>query len=505
MTTRKTLSLLLGIAALFALALIIRLYALDTIPGEIYGDIILVHDWFESVRSGIGLPAFFLSVGPLYFYLFAFVIDLFGDSYFVLKAISVGVGVATIPLFFFLVREITDDTWAAVWAVAFLSVSKWHIIHSRLGDHRIIVPFLAVLAALLLVRFFRSKKLVLLIGSAVLAGLCLYTYIPAWAIPVTIGMQFVLLSGWRRKTFYYAAVFVLCVGVIALPLVSAMRSDQANFFGGGYIGSKLFQSPLSTGDKIGRFVTNMGKSFGMFHLRGDVVFRNNPPNEPHMDVISGIVLLLGVVICLRNYRLSVLLLLPVAMLIIPNSLVVNFPNEVPNSARTLAVVPFAFALAGVGAGTALRRLHAGIRTKIVVPAVAGSVFALVSFLNLHSYFVTYANNLPNHNTAFGRIIADDVRALSYPQTTVVSCCWGEWGQPEPKGILYALPASTRTALSFQSEFSCSEAQTASRIIFPPDKEPVTRSIEACFKTASQVRMQNGQKVYRYVLGRGQGE
>lgn len=73
-------------------------------------------------------------------------------------------------------------------------------------------------------------------------------------------------------------------------------------------------------------------------------------------------------------------------------------------------------------------------------------------INFYYYFTIYPNTLPNKNTPFGKTIASVID--KYPQSKkiiIVDCCWGEWGQPEPGGILYTLKNKNRSIIFFNDD------------------------------------------------------
>ncbi len=79
--TRRRVAVGLAVAAIFALALALRLYRLDTLPAEWYGDITIVHDYVAAILAGQWPFYYQLSAGPLYHYLIAPLIAVLGYSY----------------------------------------------------------------------------------------------------------------------------------------------------------------------------------------------------------------------------------------------------------------------------------------------------------------------------------------------------------------------------------------------------------------------------------------
>jgi len=119
----------------------------------------------------------------------------------------------------------------------------------------------------------------------------------------------------------------------------------------------------------------------------------------------------------------------------------------------------------------------------------GLLLVMIGYLNINKYFGAYARGLPNHNQPWGYMIAQYLDTL--PPATVVKltdCCWGEWGQPEPKGIYYVLKNQTGRQnitidFPFVSECSDLEPGKAYALIFRPDNLALIQKFHACFPTA----------------------
>jgi hypothetical protein len=74
--------------------------------------------------------------------------------------------------------------------------------------------------------------------------------------------------------------------------------------------------------------------------------------------------------------------------------------------------------------------------------------------------------LPDHNTPYGKIIAETVDDLPSSVSAIVySCCWGEWGQPEPKGIEYVVRHQRSIQFVPRDAFSCELLRAAGREVY----------------------------------------
>jgi hypothetical protein len=145
----------------------------------------------------------------------------------------------------------------------------------------------------------------------------------------------------------------------------------------------------------------------------------------------------------RDRRLFFWFLVPFLVIQIPSVLDMH-PLNVPAMGRTVGVMPFACVAIAYALYRLWERLIELSRNRLQHPqrlatAVVGCFMAAILAINMYNYFVVYPRTLPNGNTPFGRIIAQQIDAGS-PSTysILVGCCWGDWGQPEPDGVVYLL-------------------------------------------------------------------
>jgi hypothetical protein len=272
--------------------------------------------------------------------------------------------------------------------------------------------------------------------------------------------------------FQFASVTLFC----AIPFVGIVAADPANFFS-GYIGGKLG----SDGTPPSIFVGNAVRALLALHVQGDVVFRSNPARLPHLDPVSGMLFLVGVAFWLQpaRWRLSPVLLIPLVLLQLPSMLVLSEPVEVPSASRTIGIAPLAYLLAASGLwwGWSL------LRRTWLATALATLLLGAILYLNADRYFRLYADGLPNQNTPFGRIIAAYIDGL--PQATEVymfGCCWGEWSQPEPKGVLYALRGPHPLHFVSLQRVTCEQLASippGSALIWAPHQQVPAPQLRSC--------------------------
>ena len=323
-----------------AVALGVRLVNLDGLQNEVYGDIAIIYDYVRDILTGHWPTYVTVSAGPLYHYLITPLILLTGPTYHGLKLASVIVSLGVLAGTYALSRRLLGD-WFAVLATAIAGVSSWLLIFSRLGNSQILVPLLAVVPVWLVVRYMQGGRRGDLVASAVVSALGFYVYPQSVILP---GVTFVVVvsllltrptvAGQPARSFRAAlpdlGLFVIVTLVCALPFVGIVMKNLQGFLT-GYIGSKMqvTQSVWSV------LALNVRHAALAFFTQGDIGFRSNPRGLPHIDRISSLLLLGGIVFWLLPGRIrwSPVLFLPLVLLQAPSILVLARPEEVPSASR----------------------------------------------------------------------------------------------------------------------------------------------------------------------------
>jgi hypothetical protein len=445
------------------IAVVARVVDLDRTPGELYGDIAIVYEYVADIRARRWPTAFVLSAGPLYHYTVAPVLALTGMSYLGFKLASVIVSLLALVTLYGLGRQLHSVELGLLSAFVG-AVGSWLLIFSRLGNSQIIIPLLTTSALIFVVRLAKEGRNADVIGCAFVGALGLYTYPQTFILPPVLWATLLCLV-WTRMAVRprHLVWFVLWTIPFALPFGFIVAQDPANFFT-GYIGGKL----ETTANPLATLALNFRNAMGAFNVRGDSVFRSNPPSMPHLDALSGVLWLIGIVFWLLRprWRLAPAIFVPFVLLQVPSMLVLSFPAEVPSASRTLGVAPLAYLLVASGLwsiAAAIRHVLARwfrAASLIAGVAVVGAL-ALVATLNLERYWGPYVTQLPDDNTPFGRIIAEYIDRLPGETTIyVIGCCWGEWSQPEPKSIQYSTRTQRPIRFVDTDKITCEELRAA---------------------------------------------
>lgn len=240
--------LLLAIAA----GLVLRAWCFGSIPPGLNQDeASTAYDAFSLVhygvdRHGFRFPIVLVSWGSgmyaLASYLEAPFIALLGLSVWAARLPFLLVGLAALPLFYALLHATTDRRTARI-GVVLLAASPWHIMVSRWGLDSNLLPFVFLLATVLLVRAASHPRW--LIGAGFMYGLALYAYGTAYVV-VPVFLAIVLVHGLRHRLWPTRTVLV-AAGAFALVALPIALFLAINSFGWPSIRTPILSIPRLTG------------------------------------------------------------------------------------------------------------------------------------------------------------------------------------------------------------------------------------------------------------------
>jgi hypothetical protein len=484
-----------AVLAVAAAVLWARLFRLDALPGELYGDIAIMCDYIVAIQAGRWPFEFFLSSGPLYPYLVFPLTAAFGLNFFTLKLACVFISLGGLVAIYQMVRTLSGERGLALLTVAIAGLSSWMLVFSRLGNNQITLVPIAALSIWLTCRASLKDTRDATVLAAFVSALGLYVCAPGFVQPVAGLLAFAIL--WRpgRRHGRRLLTYVAAVAIFALPFACLFVRNQDAFVS-GYIGGKFPDKAALLQTVAG----NIRNGLLAFHVRGDGVFRSNPEGLPHLDPLSGLLMAIGCGYWFARPRLRTgCMLLALFFVLQLPSMLVRMPGEVPSASRTVAAVPIVYLYVASGAWWLAHRY----KSRYWPPAATLAVIvAIIALLNFNRYFQTYARGLPNHNVAYGRIISDYVDALPRNTTAVlVGCCWGDWGQPEPSGIRYVAGTAARVRTVNGPDLDCGTLARLPRpavLIWDPRVGSPSPQVSGCLgdKPGQIYFSQDGQAVFR---------
>jgi 4-amino-4-deoxy-L-arabinose transferase-like glycosyltransferase len=248
-----------GLACIFCLALLLRFWHFPGNPPSLNWDEVSMgynaYSIVKTGRDGFGnyLPKFFRSLDdyktPVYTYLTAASIGIFGINDFAVRAPSAFLGVLTVVLLYMLVKELFEDGFSAVstdkksagrfrttakvvaiLSAALLAIAPWHVQFSRMGlEANVGLFFLVAGVTLFLLGIHKNHWL--LPVSVICLGASAYSYRSLEVIAPLMGGVLTLLYGkqlfaLRKKIpLLLSVILVICFGA---SMVQDIFSDTTN-------------------------------------------------------------------------------------------------------------------------------------------------------------------------------------------------------------------------------------------------------------------------------------
>lgn len=378
--------LLLGLAAVTAVALVVRLWRVDSLPPGYWYD--------EAHKSLVALEIARGERAPLYitdnqgieagyFWLLAAWFRLTAPSFYGTRVLSALLGAATVPLTFWaiweLYRPLPRARLLALLAAAWLSVLLWHVHWSRLGLETITVPLFAVALLGGVAWAWRRHSVAAFVAVGVVLGLSQYTNPGARLLWLQVAVTYWLLGhgGWRERLRYGAALGLAAL-VVYLPLGLFFALNPEWFF------NRLsFTSEGARAGGLAVWFANAIKTLGSLNFRGDVMPRHNLSLRPALDPVASLCMAaagLALYAGRAHWRRHGALLAALALGLVP----MVFSDGAPGFGRTLGAAPFVAVLPALGLATLVERL-----SQPVGAVLAAAVLVVSGGLNLYAYFERY--------------------------------------------------------------------------------------------------------------------
>ena len=351
-------------------AVLLRLYDLDTVPGS------LTHDeavnGIDAVRILEGERPIFLTDNfgreVLFIYVQAISVFFLGQTELALRLVSAFTGILTVAAAYPLAQRMFGSR-VALLTCGWLSISLWHLIFSRVALRSISLPLFLTIGFYCLWRGLEGasqsmearrasippipnspRPLVWFGLGGIVIGLSLYTYSVARFAPFFIVALALYIALLHRRLLGRTLPGL----VLALALATLVFLPQGIFFLAhpeSLVDRAkevwVFNSELNEGNPRQALIDSTLRSLGMFAIRGDSYWDSLVSGRPIFDPLSAALLLIGVGLAVRRFREPAygFIIIWLAVMFVPSLLVIQ---GTPSPIRATALIPAVFVLPALG-------------------------------------------------------------------------------------------------------------------------------------------------------------
>jgi hypothetical protein len=435
------------IFTVFGIALFYRLYRTQSVPAEPFSDhaekILDVYD----ISLGNYSVYFERNTGreAIQMYWTLLVANIFGTglSYLSLKLGTALLGILTLPYIYLLGKEYGNER-VGLFALFLFGIAYWPNVISRIGLRFPLYPLFVAPTLFYLTRGLRTRNRNDFILSGIFLGLGLHGYSPFRIMPVLVVIAFIIYILHNRsqekskQAFVWLSIIVITSLFVFIPLLRYWIANPDIFSYRAM--SRLTSTEIAlTGPAWQIFLSNLYRGLLMFNWDNGDIWVNSMPNRPALDVVTGALFVIGVVLLIARYARGrdwrdMVLLISIPVLLMPSILSLAFPGENPALNRAgggavAAILVSAMALDGLvtGIGSEKKRL-------IIAYGLTGILLAASAYQNFDLVFNQFDKNFRAgawNTSEMGQVISD-FRA-AYGQTDSV------WIAPFPYWVDTRLP------------------------------------------------------------------
>lgn len=257
-----------------------------------------------------------------------------GDNALSLRLPAAFCGLLTVAITYALTRRLFGRD-VALTSAAFASVLFWPVFFSRLGLRAIALPVCSGLSAYCWWGGWQSlsarRQAMGLAWAGFWAGLSLYTYLAARAVPIfyALFIGYLALFYWQelRQRWRGVALFVALASLLAVPLVWYLVSHPGAEFRVAEVDAPL--RALRDGD-FGPVLHNAWQIVGMFGWSGDPLWRQNVAHWPVFEPLLALCFYAGLAGFLVRWRQmkEAFCLLWLATSVIPSVVTIDAPSSI---------------------------------------------------------------------------------------------------------------------------------------------------------------------------------
>lgn len=412
----------LGLVLLLGAAF--RFHQLDAYPPQMYSDLVEKIQDAYKIHHQDDYRVFFSNIGgrePLHFYLLSILASQPGLEFdhFSLKLMSALESFVTLPLFFWLGVEVMGrrrrrlGLAVGILLAGLAAVSFWHVMIGRQGMRISLAPLFSALFAICLARALRHNRRADYVCAGLALGFGLMGYQAVRMLPLAAVAGVAIAIVLARKPWQARLTYLLNLAALAfvalmvfLPLLHYWVEEPESYM--RRANTRVFGDAPKTETERAQFLAeaipvlldNIKKTALMFHHYGASTWVSGLGDEPAMDPASAAFVLLGAAAWLAliaRRRDPVYAFAPAYLIatLLPTTLALSFPNEVPSFIRASGAIPPSYLFAALPLALFCRQLRQSIagRSGIVFTSLfSAAVLLAANHYNTSLYFGAFTDN-----------------------------------------------------------------------------------------------------------------
>ncbi|MBI3737603.1 MAG: glycosyltransferase family 39 protein, partial [Chloroflexi bacterium] len=366
-----------------------------------------------------------------------------GLSFLSLKIGTVLFGLLTLPYIYLLGKEIGGARVGLI-AFVFAGIGYWPNVIARIGLRFPLYPLFVAPAMYYLIRGLRTRQRNDFILSGLFLGLGLHGYSPSRIVPFLVAAAIILYilhaqsKGARRDALLWFIIVGLTSLIVFLPLLRYATENPDSFSFRALSRLGAVEQPLSA-PWYQILLSNTWNALRMFNWDDGNIWVNSLPHRPALDVVSGALFLIGIVLLLTRYIqkrhwLDLFLLLSIPILLLPSILSLAFPDENPALNRAGGALVPVFVIVALALDGLLAAIGSEKKRTVWVWLLSGILLLMSASQNYDLVFRQFDQNFRTgawNSSEMGAVIKQF--GLTYGETDTV------WIVPFPYWVDTRLP------------------------------------------------------------------
>jgi hypothetical protein len=373
-----------------------------------------------------------------------------GLSFTSLKLGTAILGFLTLPFVYLLGKEI-GGARVGLFAFILTGIGYWPNVISRVGLRFPLYPLFVASMLFFLIRGLRTRNRNDFLLSGLFLGIGLHGYSAMRIVPLVVVAAFVLYGlhsqskGARRELPIWLTILALVSMFVFLPLLRYWIDNPAEY---GYrVSTRMTGLEQSITEPIPIiFLSNLWNALKMFNYDNGTVWVASVTQRPALDVVSGALFLIGVVLVIVRYVrnrhwLDLFLLVSIPLLQMPSILSLAFPNENPTLNRAGAAYIPAFLLGAMALDGLLTSFGRGRLRSMLIWVIAGGLIYLSALQNYDLVFRQYkdAFRAASWNTSDMAKVIEEFKLIFNRTDTVWVVPFPHWADTRLPAVWLGIP------------------------------------------------------------------